>query len=148
MFIHRFEEGYTIVCYVKGLECLVFKVIPQSSKIDGLFLNDMESLCPVLAVMTKLANCCEILWVCAWDCLAEELTFPSCLFPAYATFFYPLMPSPGLHDILREHESSLVLSRISQNIPGKAWLVPNIFFLVVKKIVTQFTWHKIYHFKV
>lgn len=120
MFIHRFEEGYTIVCYVKGRECLVFKGIPQSSKIDGLFLNDMESLCPVLAVMTKLADNCEIPWVCAWDCLAEELKFPSCLFPAHAAFFYPLTPSPGLHDMLRKHESSLLLSRTSQNIPGKA----------------------------
>lgn len=89
MFIHRFEEGYTIVWYVEGLECLVFKVIPQSPEIDGLFLNDMESLCLVLAVMTKFAICCEISWVCAWDCLAEltSSAFPFCLFPAHATFF-------------------------------------------------------------
>lgn len=84
MFIYWFEEGYSIVWYVKGLVCLVFKVIPQSSEIDGLFLNDMESLCSVLAVMTELAICSEMLWVCAQDCLAERTSSAGSLFPAHA----------------------------------------------------------------
>lgn len=56
MFIYRVEEGYSIVWYVKELVCLVLKVIPQRPEIDGLFLNDTESLCSVLAVMTELPS--------------------------------------------------------------------------------------------
>lgn len=76
---------------MKGLACFVFQGIPQSPELDGLFLSDMESLGPLLAVMTKLAICSEILWVCAQDCSAE---LPSAAVPIFPL---PRTTAPPFH---------------------------------------------------
>ena len=98
--------------------CLVFKVTPQSPELDGLFLNHMESLCLVLAVMTELAICSEMLWVCAQDCLAE-LT-PS-VGPIFSSQHLQLSPPHALPHLspgqTSEHDSLLCLHPRLKRLP-------------------------------
>ena len=93
---------------MRDLVCFVFQVIPQSPEIDGLFLNDMESLGLFLAVMTKLAICSEIPWVCAQDCLTELTSAAFPIFPPPRTHKSTLSrPHLVLHDVLWGWDSSL-----------------------------------------
>lgn len=90
--LFRVEEGCGIVWYVVELLNVCVKVIPQSSEIDGVFLNDTESLGHSLLSRSNLPSVLRCPGSLPRIVLQNSHALLSHLFPFLSTHDYLLLP--------------------------------------------------------